>query len=404
MRAICFFWKWKLTSKTDLPRPTRKQWSKGGLVFLLFWLGLILFLPSWSAWQNAQDRADSPPGLVLSAQGVVVKVVFRPDGQRLASGGGVYKGRGSWVTGEINVWDPATGQNVLAFPGHAKGVMGLDYSPDGKRLASASADGVKVWDAATGKQLLTVRMQPKEEARRVVFDPQGNQLATLSWRGHLTGGRGPMAVRVWNAPPTAEGEEQWPLFSYFFEAGWYNQTTWNLPGLTFSLDGTRLACGRDDSVLIWDFSRGRPGDNTAPALVLTGHTRPVCDQAFSPDGRRLASSSYDETIRIWDTATGQELLSFESPRHGISGYRGIDCLAFSPDGQRLAGGRAQNLVIWDAATGKELHYLRWHSQSIASVAFSPDGKTLASGAGDREIKLWDLVALEQGAAAGQGAK
>jgi WD40 repeat protein len=358
---------------------------------MLFWLGLILFLPGWSSCQNARNRANSPPGKILSTDGYVLKVVFRPDGQRLASGGGVYKGRGKWVTGEVRVWDPTTGQSVLAFAGHPEGVTGLDFSPDGKRLATASSSGVKVWDAATGKQLLTLKMQPNEEPWRVAFDPQGDRLATLSQVGPIWRGRGAAVVRVWHTPPTDEGQKTEPVFSYPFQVGF---RAWQWTSLVFSPDGMRLACGWDNAVLIWDWSPQCPGDKTAPAVVLEGHTRPVRDQAFSPDGKRLATASDDETVRIWDAATGQELLRFDSPRDGIPGYRGIGCLAFSPDGQRLAGGKAQNLVIWDAATGKELHYLRWHSGTIESLAFSPDGKTLATGADDHEIKLWDLTALE----------
>jgi WD40 repeat protein len=390
-----------LSNLSFSPPPTRAKprWSKASTLFMLFWLGLILFLPGWSSCQNARNRVNSPPGKILSTDGYVLKVVFRPDGQRLASGGGIYKGRGKWVTGEVKVWDPTTGQPVLAFAGHPEGVTGLDFSPDGKRLATASSDGVKVWDAATGKQLLSLRILPNEKPWRVVFDPQGERLATLSETGRKS-----VALRVWHALPTEEGQKTAPMFSYPFQASASGPGLWNLPGLVFSPDGVRLACGRDNTVLIWNLSPHCPGDKTAPAVVLEGHTRPVRDQAFSPDGKRLATASDDETVRIWDPATGQELLCFDSPRDGIPGYRGIGCLAFSPDGKRLAGGKAQNLVIWDAATGKELHYLRWHSGTIESLAFSPDGKTLATGADDHEIKLWDLTALEHWHEAGQGAK
>src|SRR5438128_6093270 len=153
----------------------RRRWTKTSIGFVLFWFGVILFMPAWSRWQEVQDKANSPPGVVLTAQGNVLKVVFSPDGQRLASGGGLYQPR-RWVRGEINLWDPATGQCVLTFPGHPEKVIDLDFSPDGKRLASAGPDGVKVWDALTGKQLLTLRMQPHQEPWRVAFDPQGKRL------------------------------------------------------------------------------------------------------------------------------------------------------------------------------------------------------------------------------------
>jgi WD40 repeat protein len=386
------------------PSRRRPELTKRGCLVALICLAVVLVVCSWGPLQNARDRAKSPPGIVLATRGEVLKVVFSPDGRRLAASGGIYKGRQKWETGEINIWDPVTGRVVLSFPGHPTGVNGLDFSPDGKWLASASSDAVRIWDADTGNELFKLGMHPGEEPWRVAFDPRGERLATLSEHGMHGHGLATMVVRIWRSPRADDRDEPAPVFFYSFEASSSGSGGWRLPTLTFSPDGMRLACGRDNTVLIWDLHPDRRGDQTAPALVLTGHTRAVRDLAFSPDSQRLATASDDETVRIWGAATGQELLSFESPRDGIPGYRGIGCLAFSPDGKRLAGGKAQNLAIWDAATGRQLHYLRWHSNVIESVAFSPDGKWLASGERDREIKLWDLAALERWTGVGQGEK
>jgi WD40 repeat protein len=356
---------------------------------VLLIIGAVLGLTIWSHWQHATNGAEDAPGRRLPTRGYVVKVVFRPDGRCMAGGGGIYKGRGNWETGEINIWDPATGQNVLAFAGHAQGVSGLDCSPDGKRLASAAADGVKVWDAANGKQLVALRMKPKEEAWRVVFDTRGQLLATLSWDWGLANNQG-MAVRIWHAPPDAEGEHTEPLFTFRFQARF--RLFWDMPGLVFSPDGRYLACGPHEKVLLWDMEQIRSPE---PVRVLEGHNRNICDLAFSPDGRRLATSADDETIRIWDPTKGQEILSFDSPRDGIPGYRQFQCLAFSPDGRYLAGGKAQYVAIWDTANGQRLHYLGCHSDdTVETLAFSPDGKTLACGT-KGHVKLVDLIALEQ---------
>ena len=91
-------------------------------------------------------------------------------------------------------------------------------------------------------------------------------------------------------------------------------------------------------------------------LTLEGHAGSVSSVAFSPDGQRLASGSADQTVKIWDSATGKELFA-------LKGHAGrVTSVAFSPDGQRLASGSGDKTVkIWDSATGKELFSLKGHA-------------------------------------------
>ncbi|KAK5661879.1 hypothetical protein OQA88_9987 [Cercophora sp. LCS_1] len=119
-------------------------------------------------------------------------------------------------------------------------------------------------------------------------------------------------------------------------------------------------------------------------LTLEGHRNPVQSVAFSPDGQRLASGSNDQTVKIWDPASGQCLQTLEGHRDSVQS------VAFSPDGQRLASGsNDQTVKIWDPASGQCLQTLEGHYNLVQSVAFSPDGQRLASGSNDQTVKIWD---------------
>ncbi|KAB0242961.1 protein kinase [Microcystis aeruginosa EAWAG127a] len=120
--------------------------------------------------------------------------------------------------------------------------------------------------------------------------------------------------------------------------------------------------------------------------TLTGHSDSVLSVAYSPDGRYLASGSGDNTIKIWEVATGKELRT-------LTGHSsGVYSVVYSPDGRYLASGGGDNTIkIWEVATGKQLRTLTGHSSRSLSVVYSPDSRYLASASIDNSIKIWEVA-------------
>jgi WD40 repeat protein len=151
--------------------------------------------------------------------------------------------------------------------------------------------------------------------------------------------------------------------------------------VAYSFDGKSLASGSyDQTVKIWDLATGQD------FYTLTGHTEPVYSVAYSPVNPNLASGSGDKTVKIWDTLTGQEIRTL------IGHTDSVNSIAYSPDGQNLASGSWDKTIkIWDLVTGQDIYTLKGHTDAVDSIAYSPDGKTLVSGSWDKTIKIWDLT-------------
>jgi WD40 repeat protein/serine/threonine protein kinase len=332
----------------------------------------------------------------------LVTVAFSPDGKRLASGA---------ADGIIKVWDPASAQLLHSCKGHRQGILGLAWSPDGRVLASGALDGMaKVWDlvAIDGPPLLKEYDGP---VKSLAFTADGKALAGVSQGGTLlvsdiasgaTRLRHKLNVEYGFNFCTAFSPDGRTLAGGGPRAGVElhdvasGKKGLTLPGhqgvvycLAFAPDGKTLAVGSGEAhnagqIKLWDPSSGKE------LQTLTGYKDHVQALAWSPDGRTLAGGAREGAIKLWETATRKERLSFQAGS-------GIRALAFSPDGSRLAVAAGSTITLRETGTGKVLVTMEGYSHEPDSLAFSPDGQRLASGGGEGEIgrgggvKLWDIA-------------
>jgi WD40 repeat protein len=151
-------------------------------------------------------------------------------------------------------------------------------------------------------------------------------------------------------------------------------------------DGRRVACAAGIYARVYDVSEKEPAEQLAVKAAIGVLNPRVNSVAFSPDGARLATGSSTSQARVWDAASGQQLLEV---RHGMLNV--ISSVAFSPDGTRLAtGGYDKCARVWDAASGRQLLEIR-HDDNVTSVAFSPDGTRLATGSSDKTVRIWRVT-------------
>jgi WD40 repeat protein len=304
-------------------------------------------------WDATPLNGDPQAALCVTLPGhtqLVTGVAFSPDGRWLAS---------SSRDGTVNVWETSIGSGTrrdftqrFTLRGHSGPVSSLAFSADNHTLASGSWDkSVKLWDlqAPVGDSLTELRTIPcAQRVSGIVFSPDGRLLAVGQFFG----------IALYDP---ATGDEVAP----------FKATPAPVPALAFTPDSRHLvgSGASDPAIRAWDVA--------------------VKDPRFEIRHREQAAA--EPTVYVWEVDWDAKTYKV---RHILRGHlRYVWKVAFSPDGRFLASGSWDSTVkIWDVDSGKDLQTLRGHAGSIYGLAFSPDGRRLATASGSAthgEIKIWD---------------
>jgi RNA polymerase sigma factor (sigma-70 family) len=332
---------------------------------------------------NADTRTDAdgdplPPDAVwrlgtlrLRHSRFVDFVRYTPDGKTLVS-----KGEDG-----VRTWDATTGKMLHAFPPEKTlwGGRAL-LSPDGRQFATASKSGVHVWDVSTGKLVRTIGNGGYFDIR---WSPDGKWIAAIA-------DRPARPVEVWDVQAN---RRLWHR---------YDPSRVPMSCMTFTPDGKSLIVGgwamlqmppRDDHRIVFlDATTG------AEHRCMDMGTRNPERMAVSPDGTRLIAicwgmKAYERGVLGWDLASGRETLRIDPPQNEFAPDQAyISAFTFTPSGNSLlTAGGCNGLIEWDLATGKELRRLGSGVMNASDLAFSPDGRTVVVAGAGSSLRLLDAA-------------
>ncbi len=336
------------------------------------------------------------------AEDRVAAAAYSPDGKWIATGG---------KAGVLRILSAATGEVVAESHDHNDTILTLAYSPDGKSIATGGKDRVlRISSAATGDVVAEFHGH-NDAIGNVAYSPDGQSLWTT----------GDGTARCWDAATQGDPRVlRHPSYVYSVayspDGRWFASAGWHDPN------------GGVSDIYLWDAA------SSQPIAVLHGHTSWIAALAITPDGKRIVSVARDNSVRVWDTATGRgrKLPFTVAGPDAPHGYR----ISISPDGRLLAVGDKQGVRLWDlrsdaeqaalslsltnvriavfspdgtrlavagsqpevqivaVPTGEVLAVLRGHTALVEAVTFSPDGKRVLTAGQDRSVRLWDAATGE----------
>ncbi|MFB8797536.1 MAG: hypothetical protein U7126_25650 [Microcoleus sp.] len=254
------------------------------------------------------------------------------------------------------------------FEQNGKFVLDVSVSPDGKLVASASADQtVKLWNNK-GKLLKT--FNHSDSVTSVSFSPDGKTIAT---------GCADRKIRIWQVDNDQSAIPSGIASLHATLEGHSDIVT----SVSFSPDGKTLASGsHDNTVKIWNVASKKL------LQTLKGHKDWVLGVKFSPDGQTIASASADKTVKLWNREGKTQ--KFQINPQTLNKHSDIVySVSFSPNGQEIVSASADTTVkIWNRK-GEEIRTLKGHNDEVVSASFSRDGEKIVTGSADDTVKVWN---------------
>lgn len=292
--------------------------------------------------------------LPIGSRQELLSARFSPDGKRILTASADHTAM---------LWDIASGNLLLVLDDHKDKVSSAEFSPDGKKIVTASYDNmVKLWDAATGALLFTFEGH-KDSVFSARFSFDGRKIVSASADG---------TAKLWDAitlrlVSDLSGHEA------------------KVNSAQFSSDGKMIVTGAaNGTVAIWDSKTGNGkylGARNDPQ-----HRGPVISAQFSYDNSLVLTASEDRTAKIWNVTTGNLLKTLQKHTDKLNAAQ------FSPDGTKVVtASRDRTARIWDVQTGNSDTVLRGHSNSIRSAQFTLDGKKIVTTSFDTTARIWDVV-------------
>ena len=323
----------------------------------------------------------------FSGDGIIISAKWSKDNKQIASG---------MAENFVKLWDINKGQEIRTFEGYSSDIRSVDFTPEGHIISSTlnkdNNGRIKLWDAVMGKEIKTIMnyygtMMISPDGKQVIS--HGSSSDWILWDLfsekpiRTFQGKSANVSKDWKYFVSNSGKgnigvfdiatgKEFKTFSYDSNVNYFDVNYIN-----FSPDGKEVLFATGWPVQRWNVNNGNK-----IWYHKSNYSNMTYSGCYSPDGKQFISG-FSNSIKLWDTITGNELKTF-------SGTGWINKLDYSPDGKQIISGHENgDIKIWDASAGKEIKTISGHISGVRSVKFYPNGKQILSGSRDGTVRIWD---------------